>query len=1554
MIVGRASVVVNALVDTFKDDLRRSFTRAEDDADASGGRAGARFSDSLGNQVGERLRRVNFEGLAGEAERAGDGGGTRFIGRFKARLKELDRIRFEGLGQESERSGDESGAGFRDKFRTRVSGIGSDFSRIFSDVRGTADYAGSVAAEAFGRRVRRGGEDGARDLEAALGGAGRNIGNDLEKIDIKFPKFDIGNLSNLVAPLAGILPIVALLGPLLAIVAGGLTAMAAAASYAAGSLAAVASAFSLFASGAITGILALGPVIKALGVLDSQQKATGAGGINLAHQQVVAAQAVVAAQHGVEAANRSLADSIRALSDLKKNEAREDIQLAQAVADAEFNLEAAQDSAASAQKALTQARLDAKSALEDLQLSLRGTVIGEEEATLRLTEAQQAYQKVLNNPASTNQQREQARIDLENAELNLDQAKKRRQDVTTQTEEANKKGVEGSDKVVQAKENLDNANHNLAASERALGDARRAQLEDAIKDSLALVKAQQAVADAQYRVVQATEALTNAQYAASTAAAGGASSTAALAKAFQDMSPQAIAFTKYLHGLEPELNKLRDAAGKNLFGPLTVAINTIVTGFLPTFRQALEITGGALGNMAKIIATAFTQPAFKSNFLQLAKEQAPVFAKFGQVIGAVLHAFVGLALAAEPVFLRFLGWVERIANSFAGKFEGTKNLAHMTDVLKKMGQAAADFGHLIGGLFGVIGSVFRAALPSGLELNKSMTGTLTKFKAFLDTPAQQARMKKFFEEVVPAFKAVGRFINAIVKGLLDMGEGLSKGSSKGGGFAGLMDKLSKDIPPLAKSIITFVTKAAPPLVKVIGDIIKAIKEIVSSSVFGALVTIIGAVVKGVGDLISYLSQSGPIQTTIKLLGGIGLAFIAIKAAYTKSGIKAIFDSFRVGGAPARTERGREATGLGGFIQGARGNLPVAEKDRFKDNITGKVLYDRQGAHIGPADTSAVYGAGLTKRGREALAQNHADFGTKPSIKERLSQHPIGVAGAVGLVTVAAQIGAAFAHGDVHGLSGAVKAVGENVKQNLSTYMLLAAPTIFSTLGKGLDKAKPALKAAAEHIGTAFSALKGVASSLGQVAAGYARMGAQAALSATRTLLVGVAQKVVAAATKAWAAVQWLLNAAMTANPIGLIIAGIVALIAGAVLLYKHFKPFRDIVDAVGRVLKGIFLGALHLVGKAFEFVKNHLKLLLIPLFGLIAPILAIVFVFKHWKEIVKIVGEVISSIIDFFIKLPGRILRALEGIGRAIGNFLGKALDFVIDVIRAYINLLIDFWIKLPLRIINAIINIGATIGNFLYRALVGLIDIIGNILGKIVDYFVKLPGRFISGLGNIGSKVADFFRSAFSGIGDVVSGAFDSVINFFKNLPSKILGFLGGIVDAAGKIGSGIWNAIVKGLIGAAKFVGNIGISLLNGLIGLINQYVIDNINSGLHFKVPLLGQIVPSSVKLPHIDTIAVKLAEGATVLPRTGGTLAILGEGGKAETVVDTGLINRRLRDDEHREDGTTAALKRVIAILERIQRMGGIHIDHLEATGAPGERAESTVPRALRNLAFELGA
>lgn len=71
-----------------------------------------------------------------------------------------------------------------------------------------------------------------------------------------------------------------------------------------------------------------------------------------------------------------------------------------------------------------------------------------------------------------------------------------------------------------------------------------------------------------------------------------------------------------------------------------------------------------------------------------------------------------------------------------------------------------------------------------------------------------------------------------------------------------------------------------------------------------------------------------------------------------------------------------------------------------------------------------------------------------------------------------------------------------------------------------------------------------------------------ARSAIATVAVTVAQRAAAIGSKVWAAGQWLLNAALTANPIGIVVAAIALLVGALIFAYKHSARFREIVQSV--------------------------------------------------------------------------------------------------------------------------------------------------------------------------------------------------------------------------------------------------------------------------------------------------------------------------------------------------------------------------------------------------------
>lgn len=176
-------------------------------------------------------------------------------------------------------------------------------------------------------------------------------------------------------------------------------------------------------------------------------------------------------------------------------------------------------------------------------------------------------------------------------------------------------------------------------------------------------------------------------------------------------------------------------------------------------------------------------------------------------------------------------------------------------------------------------------------------------------------------------------------------------------------------------------------------------------------------------------------------------------------------------------------------------------------------------------------------------------------------------------------------------------------------------------------------------------------------------------------------KAAAKGSKLAAAAQWLWNAAMSAIPILLVIAGIAALIAIVVVLYKKNKTFRDFVQkmwkaisagarAFGSAVKQVF-NALKPVFRvagailkatfkvAFAAVKTYLgvvKAYFVLVFNIIKGVVkAVVAVFKgDWRGAFSAVKGVVQAFKQFFVSifhaLPGPVQDVLRRIATAVSN----------------------------------------------------------------------------------------------------------------------------------------------------------------------------------------------------------------------------------------------------------------------------------------------------------------
>lgn len=133
----------------------------------------------------------------------------------------------------------------------------------------------------------------------------------------------------------------------------------------------------------------------------------------------------------------------------------------------------------------------------------------------------------------------------------------------------------------------------------------------------------------------------------------------------------------------------------------------------------------------------------------------------------------------------------------------------------------------------------------------------------------------------------------------------------------------------------------------------------------------------------------------------------------------------------------------------------------------------------------------------------------------------------------------------------------------------------------------------------------------------------------------VASKAAAVASKAMAAAQWLVNAAMTANPIGLVIAAIVALVAIGIVLYKNWDTIKAKTLALWATFSEKFPAIADVVrnyiGQVIE-IWNNVKSVFTNIISFVKNVFAGEWS-AAWENIKNAFGSAFSALVGL-VKLP--------------------------------------------------------------------------------------------------------------------------------------------------------------------------------------------------------------------------------------------------------------------------------------------------------------------------------
>ena len=248
-------------------------------------------------------------------------------------------------------------------------------------------------------------------------------------------------------------------------------------------------------------------------------------------------------------------------------------------------------------------------------------------------------------------------------------------------------------------------------------------------------------------------------------------------------------------------------------------------------------------------------------------------------------------------------------------------------------------------------------------------------------------------------------------------------------------------------------------------------------------------------------------------------------------------------------------------------------------------------------------------------------------------------------------GAAKAAGET--LTGQLNRARESFREMAAAIVsgLLPALTVFAGILTTVGIYLQEHQALAKGIAVAFAALATVLISVGIASKIWA-----------------ATQAVITAATAAWTAVQWLLNAALTANPIGIVVVAIAALVAGIILAWRHSETFRNIVTGAFNAVKTAAEAVLNFFRSNWKIIATLISgpfapivLLATDAFGIRSALVnaatAVIDFFRsHWKTIAVLISGPFAPLVALATNAFG-VRSALVGAFAAIRTSVVGVLD---------------------------------------------------------------------------------------------------------------------------------------------------------------------------------------------------------------------------------------------------------------------------------------------------------
>ena len=452
-------------------------------------------------------------------------------------------------------------------------------------------------------------------------------------------------------------------------------------------------------------------------------------------------------------------------------------------------------------------------------------------------------------------------------------------------------------------------------------------------------------------------------------------------------------------------------------------------------------------------------------------------------------------------------------------------------------------------------------------------------------------------------------------------------------------------------------------------------------------------------------------------------------------------------------------------------------------------------------------------------------------------------------------------GAIYKCDGAAEKMAQTMIDNLGGDMTLFQSHLESVQIALYEKFEPALRDGVDALNSLLDVITYVIDHSTEFITALGSMAAGIAAYVGYTTALKVMEKgwqALTVVTKAQTAAQWLLNAAMSANPIGLIIAAIVALVAAFVILWNKSEGFRDfwinLWEKIKEVTGAAWEGIKEFFTNSWEFLQNTWGALTELFTGLWEGAKEVFSSAMDWLNtyVFQPLITLFKPVLDFYITTWKIIFELAEGCWLLIKAVWGIVSEwFKSNVVDPVVEFFTGLWDGIKTAASTAWDFIKSVWGAVSTWFKTSIVEPVSQFFSDLWEGMKENAAKAWEGIKSVFSPVAEWFEKTFKKAWQKVKEVFSTGGKIFDGIKE-------GIVDA--------FKTIVNGIIRAINKIIAIPFNAINDTLDKIREVEIAGIQ-------PFKGLV--SRFTVPQIPT----LARGG-VIGR--GQMALL-EGAGAEAII-----------------------------------------------------------------------